>query len=140
MKRLLKQFSKFAVVGTIAFVIDWGTMTFLTEVFGVHYMASTTTGFIVSVIFNYFASMRYVFKRKETLSRGTEFLIFVVLSVFGLGMNNLLMLVLVGMVGIDYRIAKVGATVCVTIYNYVTRKLFLDADTSIHIKLSDDDK
>ena len=31
---LFRQFTKFAGVGTVAFFIDWGTMTFLTEVFG----------------------------------------------------------------------------------------------------------
>ena len=35
---LVSQFMKFGVVGVIAFVIDYGTMVFLTEVFGVPYL------------------------------------------------------------------------------------------------------
>ena len=127
MEYLIKQFTKFAGVGLVAFVIDWSTMTFLTEVFGVHYLASTTIGFIVSVIFNYFASMRFVFERREGMSRKREFTIFVTLSVIGLGLNNLLMFLFVDMAHIDYRAAKVLATAVVTVFNFVTRKIFLDA-------------
>ena len=129
MRNLVKQFGRFAVVGTIAFVIDFGTMTALTELFGVDYLVSTTIGFSVSVVFNYFASMRYVFTHKEGMSRRREFAVFVVLSIVGLGLNDALMYAGVDVLGIDYRPMKVLATMVVTLYNFVTRKLFLDAST-----------
>lgn len=129
MQKLIKQFGKFAIVGTLAFFIDFGTMTFLTEVFGVDYLVSTTVGFIVSVVFNYFASMRFVFTHKEGLSRRREFTIFIVLSVIGLGLNDLLMYAGVDLFNVDYRLMKIIATACVTIYNFITRKVFLDART-----------
>ena len=127
MQNLIKQIMKFGVVGALAFVIDFGTMTSLTEVFGVPYLASTTIGFIVSVIFNYLASMRFVFAHKEDMSRRREFIIFIVLSVIGLGLNDLLMFLGVDLVGIDYRITKIIATAVVMVYNFVSRKLLLDA-------------
>ena len=118
---------KFGIVGFIAFFIDYGTMIFLTEVFGVSYLISTTAGFIISVIFNYLASMRYVFVHKEGLSRRKEFVIFIVLSVIGLGLNDVLMWILVDFVFIDYRISKIVVTAIVMVYNFITRKIFLDA-------------
>lgn len=124
---LIKQFMKFGIVGFIAFFIDYGTMTFLTEVFGVSYLISTTAGFIISVIFNYLASMRYVFVHKEGLSRRKEFVIFIVLSVIGLGLNDVLMWILVDFAFIDYRISKIVVTAIVMVYNFITRKIFLDA-------------
>ena len=45
MKKLIAQFMKFGIVGVIAFVIDYGVMIFLTEVFGVPYLISTTIYF-----------------------------------------------------------------------------------------------
>ena len=129
MQKLLQQFMKFGVVGFLAFLIDFGTMTFLTEVFGVPYLASTTIGFIVAVVFNYYASMRYVFSHKEGMSRRREFIIFVVLSVIGLGLNDVLMFVGVDLVHFDYRLVKILATAVVMVYNFVTRKLLLDAST-----------
>ena len=95
--------------------------------FGVPYLISTTISFVVSVIFNYFASMRFVFKRKDDMSRRREFIIFVVLSVCGLAINDVLMWLMVDSLFIDYRLSKIVVTVVVAVWNFVTRKIFLEA-------------
>ena len=110
-EKLIAQFMKFGVVGVIAFIIDFGVMVFLTEVFAVPYLISTTIAFTVSVIFNYVASMRYVFVRKDDMSRRREFIIFVLLSVIGLVLNDVFMWLLVDFFFIDYRISKIITTV-----------------------------
>lgn len=127
MGKLIAQFMKFGVVGVIAFVIDYGLLALLTEVFGVNYLVSATISFTVSVIFNYVASMRYVFTHKEDMSRRREFVIFVVLSIIGLLINNGCMWAGVELLGIHYLIVKIVATAIVMIWNFVTRKIFLDA-------------
>ncbi|HIR01656.1 MAG TPA: GtrA family protein [Candidatus Aveggerthella stercoripullorum] len=127
MKKLIAQFMKFGVVGVIAFVIDYGILALLTEVFGVNYLVSATISFTASVVFNYVASMRYVFTHKEGMSRRREFAIFVVLSVIGLGINNFCMWAGVELFGIHYLVTKIGATAIVMVWNFVTRKIFLDA-------------
>lgn len=126
MKQLVAQFAKFGVVGVIAFVIDYGLMVLLTELFNVNYLISATISFTVSVIFNYIASMRYVFTHKEGLSRRREFIIFVVLSVIGLLINDALMWVGVDLFGISYLLVKIFATAVVMVWNFITRKIFLD--------------
>lgn len=118
---------KFGVVGVIAFAIDYGLLIFLTEVFGIDYLVSATVSFTVSVVFNYMASMRYVFAHREGMSRRREFAIFVVLSVIGLLINNACLWLGVDMLGVDYRIAKIVVTAIVMVWNFVTRKIFLDA-------------
>ncbi|MEG2628302.1 MAG: GtrA family protein [Raoultibacter sp.] len=125
-KKLMAQLMKFGVVGVIAFVIDYGLLIFLTEVFGVDYLISATISFIVSVVFNYVASMRYVFSHREGMSRRREFIIFIILSVLGLIINDVGMWVGVSLLAIDYRITKIVATVVVMIWNFITRKIFLD--------------
>ena len=134
LKALAAQITKFGVVGILAFFIDYGLLALLTEVFGLYYLASATVSFIVSVVFNYVASMRYVFTHKEGLSRRREFLIFVVLSVLGLVLNNLCMWAGVELLGAHYLIVKIGATVIVAIWNFVTRKAFLDAGVQSETK------
>lgn len=126
MKNLIAQFLKFGVVGFIAFFIDYGLLAFCTEVLGINYLVSATIGFTVSVVFNYIASMRYVFVHKEGMSRSKEFIIFVVLSVIGLLINNGCMWAGVELLGIHYLIVKIGATVIVALWNFITRKLLLD--------------
>lgn len=117
---------KFGVVGVIAFIIDFGLMVILTECFGVPYLISTTVSFIVSVIFNYLASMRYVFERRDDISRHREFIVFVILSIIGLILNDVFMWLFVSIWFIDYRIAKIIVTVLVAIWNFVSRKIFLE--------------
>ena len=126
MQRLIQQIMKFGIVGVLAFIIDYGLMVALTELVGLVPVASATVSFIVSVVFNYVASMRFVFSHKEGMSKQREFVIFVVLSVIGLLINDGLMLAGTELVAIDYRIVKIGATAVVMVWNFVTRKLFLD--------------
>lgn len=127
--QLPKQFVKFAGVGIVAFVIDFAVMVFLHEVIDLSEVLSATISFIVSVVFNYFASMHYVFSHKDDMSRKREFAIFVVLSAIGLALTDALMWLGTDPLGLDYRLVKVGATAIVTVYNFVTRKIFLDGGT-----------
>lgn len=127
MKKLIHQFMKFGVVGIIAFFIDYGLLFVLTEFGGINYLVSATISFTASVIFNYIASMRYVFTHKQDMSRRKEFVIFVVLSAIGLVINNVCMWAGVEIFGIHYMITKIGATAIVMVWNFVTRKIFLDA-------------
>lgn len=127
MQKLLAQIMKFGVVGLLAFCIDYGLMVFLTEVASINYLISATISFTASVVFNYIASMRYVFRHKEGMSRRKEFIIFVVLSVCGLGINNGCMWIGVELFGVSYLLVKIVATAVVMVWNFVTRKKFLDA-------------
>ncbi len=117
---------RFGVVGLFAFIIDYGLMVFLTEVFSVNYLISATLSFTASVVFNYYASMRYVFSRRQEISRRREFIVFVSLSIAGLLLNNVLMWVGVEKLAVDYRIVKLGVTVIVSLWNFITRKIFLE--------------
>ena len=92
MIKLFRQIIKFGIVGVICFFIDYGLLIFLTKVFGVYYLVSAAISFTVSVIVNYKLSMKYVFRGKDDISRRTEFIIFVVLSVIGLGLNEIFMI------------------------------------------------
>lgn len=130
MRKLIEQIMKYGVVGVIAFVIDFGVMVFLTEVFGIDPVISATVSFIISVIFNYAASMRYVFSHREGMSRTREFVIFVVLSAIGLGINDLLIWAGTDLASFDYRLVKIFATAVVMVWNFVTRKIFLEGEES----------
>ena len=127
MKKLFAQLMKFGVVGFIAFLIDYGLLAFCTEILHITYLVSATIGFTVSVVFNYLASMRYVFTHKEEMSRRREFIIFVVLSIVGLVINNVILWAGVELLHVHYLIVKIFATAVVMAWNFVTRKIFLDA-------------
>ncbi len=130
MGKLIAQIMKFGVVGVVATIIDFAVMNLLYYVLGLDILVANTAGFVISLIFNYLASMKYVFAHKEGMSRRREFVIFVVLSVIGLVLNDGIVLALKGGVGLEANIAKVCATALVMVYNFVTRKIFLEGDES----------
>ena len=127
MSKLLGQLMKFGVVGIVATVIDFVVLTILTETFSVHYLTSAAIGFIVSTLFNYIASMRYVFNsRFGRHEKRKELIIFILLSLVGLGLNQFFMWLFVEFFSIFYIFSKVLATVLVMAWNFVSRKIFIE--------------
>lgn len=133
MKGLIEQFLKFGVVGAIAFLIDYGVLMLLSQVIGMDPVISASISFVVSVVFNYVASMHYVFTRRDDISRRREFTIFVILSAIGLVINEIIMVIGVNVLGdsaLMVTITKLVATAIVMVWNFVSRKMWLDAGDS----------
>lgn len=126
MKKLIGQMMKFGAVGFLCFGIDYGLMIFLTEACRLSYLVSSGISFSVSVIVNYILSLKFVFDTGKDNNKIVEFLIFIVLSVIGLGINQALMWVCVEKLHVHYMISKIGVTGVVMVYNFVTRKLILE--------------
>lgn len=130
MQHLIGQIMKFGVVGALAFLIDYGILMLLSQVLGMDPVIAAGISFCISVVFNYVASMRFVFTHKEGMSKRREFAIFIVLSVIGLGINEACMLAGTAAFGsgaLAVTATKVVATAVVMVWNFVSRKLFLDA-------------
>ncbi|MBF1023373.1 MAG: GtrA family protein, partial [Lachnospiraceae bacterium] len=81
-KGLLGQITKFGLVGVLCFFVDYFTYrlgncffetTGIAASFPAYVYVSQALGFTDSVIVNYLLSMKYVFARKDNLSRKEEF-------------------------------------------------------------------
>lgn len=125
MKHLMEQLFKFGIVGIIAFIIDYTLLYVLTEFCSFHYMLSSVISFIISLFFNYIASIHWVFDvtKKQTFK---EIMVFMFLSVIGLGINQLVMYLMTTVLVIYYMISKLFATTVVMVWNFVTRKIFIE--------------
>ncbi len=123
--KLFKQIFRFGIVGFTAFLIDAGLLYVLTEFRHIHYLISSIISFTVSLAYNYILSIFWVFdvKRKQTIKEVT---VFVILSIFGLGINQLVMYLGVDLLHIYYMLCKVLATGIVMVYNFITRKIFIE--------------
>ena len=124
MKKLINQILKFGLDGGIAFAIDYGILFLLAKVIGLNELISAAISFIISLTFNYFLSTKWVFEAKKQTPK--EVIIFVLLSVVGLGINEVLIYLGTKKLGIDVMIVKLFATAIVMVYNFITRKLILE--------------
>ena len=148
MNKLLNQIAKFGVVGVVCFLIDYilywllcriFTWTGFSQAVPNYYLVAQAISFVVSMISNYLLSMRFVFTRKDDLSRQKEFIIFAFLSAIGLLINEVILYIGFGVL---YRswpflqntmselfaetVFKVFATGVVMVYNFISRKMFLE--------------
>lgn len=125
MKKIIIQLIKFGIVGVIAAVIDFGTLMLLKEVLHLDVLVASAMAFSLSVIANYILSMLFVFKGSEN-GKVKEFILFVLLSIGGLLLNQFIMWVGTEMLTVYYIWVKMFACIFVPVYNFVTRKIFLE--------------
>lgn len=126
MQKLMKQIIRFAVVGGSAFVIDYGILFVLNSFFGVNHLVASTISFSISVIYNYILSTVWVFDVNEEQSKTEQLTVFMVLSIIGLGINELIMWICVDNLGMLVMVGKIVATAVVMVYNFITRKIYLE--------------
>ncbi len=139
MQKLIDQILKFGIVGVICFFIDFAIYTISCNVLGIPYLVAGFLGFTISVIVNYILSMKYVFVRRDDMSRTREFVIFVILSVIGLFINEAILYLCVDVIYMGWSWlngwlpvsfanvgAKIAATGIVMVWNFVSRKIFLE--------------
>ena len=144
-KKLIGQILRFGVVGGLSFVIDFIitlAVSALCRAMGINFTTAATIGglfgFCISLVFNYFMSMKFVFERRDDLDRKKEFAIFALLSAIGLGLNELILYfggytcekVIPALVE-QYPSAvtagvKMVATGIVMVYNFISRKMTLE--------------
>lgn len=124
--KLLMQIVKFIIVGGIATIIDFVLLYILKEFVGINEIVSNTISFTISLIYNYIASIKWVFDVDNNKNQNKQFVTFVVFSIIGLFINNLILWICIDKFSINYLLGKVIATGIVMIFNFVTRKIFLE--------------
>ena len=112
---------RFCFVGGVSFLMDYALLFVLTEFVGIYYLYSSAISFSITVVFNYWLCVIYVFKGAQKQS-ARQAIIFFGTGVIGLGLNQLCMWFFVTVAGLHYMLAKIGATIIVTIWNYVTKR------------------
>ena len=106
---VIKEFMRYAVVGGISFLADFGTLTLFEELIfrqqtDRQIFISTAAGFIVGLVINYILSLIFVFRSKD---------------------NKGLMHLGVNVLGFHYMITKIVTAGIVLIWNYLGRKILI---------------
>lgn len=126
MEKIIKQIFKFGIVGGICFLIDYIILFICTDIFNIYYLISSIISFTISTVFNYILSVKWVFNVKRQNEKKKNFIIFVTFSVIGLILNQIIMWFGVEILSIYYMITKIISTIIVMVFNFITRKIFLE--------------
>ena len=124
-EELMIQIFKFIVVGGIATVIDWIIYFVLYHFVKIEPIIANIISFAVSVVYNYWASCKYVFKVNKEKSRTRQFVEFIV-AIIGLLINEVIIWGLHNQLDWNAMLVKIIATAIVMVFNFVTRKKFLE--------------
>ena len=125
-----KQFVKFAVVGAIGTLVNlavlkltlllWGQFN-ESAPFAVEAFASGLA-FAVAVVNNYLLNRWWTFRSSGTM--GTEFLKFLVVSVAGLALNELVFWAFRAQLDLHVMLSQLLAIACVLPFNFIVNKLW----------------
>ena len=130
--RLLSEFLRYAIVGGIAFVADFGTLVASQEIYlksfssGVY--IATVLGFVVGLAVNYALSLWFVFTSESDQGKGRSFgafIVFGVVGLLGLGWTELGMWLGIECLHWNYMLVKVFVTGAVLVWNYLGRKVLV---------------
>ena len=125
MKTFIGQLNRYFVSATIAFVIDFTSLIFFTEIIGIFYLHSVVLAFTLGVITNYTININWVFSERRINSASHEFYGYLIIVFFGLVINIGIIWFLTEKLKIFYAISKLFSTAMVFWWNFLMKKFFL---------------
>jgi putative flippase GtrA len=118
-----QEFLRYAVVGGVSFLCDYGVLRLTVSQFGWHYLVGAMAGFCVGLAVNFILAERFVFGAPKVVAKSVRFGGYGVIGLVGLGLLESLMWVQVDLLDWDYRVAKVIATAVGYLWNYLARRV-----------------
>ncbi len=123
--RGMQEFIRYFMASLIALIVDVGALYILTSQLGVSYLYSGAIAFLLGLTIVYLLSIFWVFEKRTSMHMGVEFLLFALIGVVGLGINEGVLYVLTGIFGAYYLFSKVASVVVVFSWNFLARKYLL---------------
>ena len=119
------QFFRYIFVGGAATIVDMGSLYILTSIMGLNYLISAAIAFILGVATNYLLCIVWIFESTGRVKK--EIILFVVIGVGGLILNEVIIWLLVEEAKLYYMLAKTVAVVIVLVWNFGMRKKYVFA-------------
>jgi putative flippase GtrA len=121
----VKQFIKFAIVGSSNTLVDFVIYIFLTRALGWHYMVAATAAFVVAVTWSFYFNRRWTFRahvHRHSVRR--QYARFVAANGLSLVLNLSLFYMIVDVYGVYDLFAKAGAGSIVALFNFNLNRLW----------------
>ena len=109
----------------VSFLIDFGILALLTELFSLHYLISAGFGFAAGTTTNYVLCIIWVFNRRAFKRKVLEYGVFVLIGAVGVSLNELFIWLFTEHGGLHYLVSKVISGSIVFFWNFSARKYIL---------------
>ena len=121
---LLKEFVKFAIIGTTSSVINFIIYYSVTAIWDVWYVYSSIWSFVLSAVFNFTMNKVWTFRNHhfgidEIMRQLSRYLL---VMLVGLGVNTGIIYGVTEGLGVDWRLSWVVATGIVAIWNFILNR------------------
>jgi len=116
---------RYLFVGGTAFIADFGLLAILVELVNVPVTVAVVPAFLAGLLVNYLLSIKWVFASRTVDNRRLEFMIFAVIGVVGLLINELSIWSIHFGLGYHWAYSKIAATILVLFWNFGMRKVIL---------------
>lgn len=128
--KLGQQIMKFGLVGFLCFFIEYFSLILFKELLAMNVIVANTAAFTISAVINYILSIFFVFETDKKANKAKQFIVFFVLAIGGCIINNIVLklgtMVLDPFWSRSYIIVKPFTTGVVMVYNFITRKIFIE--------------
>jgi putative flippase GtrA len=115
---IILKFLKFCVVGFTGLVIDFGTTWLLKEKIRINKYFANSAGFVIAATSNYIWNRVWTFQ-SENSHIAEEYFSFILISIAGLGISNLLVYIFSDRMKINFYLSKLIAIGVVTLWNFI---------------------
>ncbi len=132
LKHTSTEFLRYAVVGGISFLVDFGVLylchSHILKSIPYSLYISTALGFFAGLVTNYLLCLKFVFTSAKNTNQGKsgrDKILFTVIGVIGFLMNEFGMKLGVEVLSVHYLIVKIFVAGIVLLWNYLARKYMI---------------
>ncbi len=112
------KFLKFAAVGFSGLLVDYAFTYLFKEIFKIQKYVANSIGFTIAASTNYILNRVWTFE-SDNPDIALEYTEFLIISIVGLGINNLILWLIVSRFKINFYVAKFFAICVVTLWNFL---------------------
>ena len=124
-RSIAEESARYFGASAVALAIDFAVYAGLIRFAAVHYLVAAPIGFALGLATIYALSIRWVFRQRRLADRRAEFVLFAVIGLAGMALNQGIIYAAVEMMPGAYEIAKFISAGTVFCFNFASRKLLL---------------
>lgn len=125
-QKILAQLAKFVIAGVITTAIDWAVYFSLVHFLLFNPLIAQLFSFTASTAISFYINTLWVFDTTKSKTRRRLIAEFFFFSFCGLAITEVMLYAFIDVMQMNYMLAKVIATAVVMVFNFVTRKMFLE--------------